>query len=284
MIADRIHSRVAGIFRHSGLIVLAVLFALPLYLAFVVATHSATDLLRGVPIVPGGRLGANLSTVFRSGGPSTPSLRTMLFNSAVMAFAIAVVKLVLSIPAAYAVSFFRFPGRMLMFWLIFVTLMMPLEVRFFPTYKVTADLGLLDTRTGLILPLVASATAVFLLRQFFRAFPLELAHAALLDGVGPIRFLVTIVLPLARPILAAIFVLEFIYGWNQYLWPLLITSSPNQVTVVMGIKQIISAAQSFAVPQWDLVMAISVVALVPPVIVVLAMQRWFVRGLTEGIS
>lgn len=276
--------RLTAVTRHGALVVFAVMFALPLYLAFVVATHSAADVLRGVPVTPGGRLGANLSTVFGQGGPGSPSLRTMLFNSAVMAMAIAVFKLVLSIPAAYAVSFFRFPGRMVMFWVIFATLMMPTEVRFFPTYKVTADLGLLNTQTGLILPLVASATAVFLLRQFFRAFPLELADAALLDGVGPIRFLTSMVLPLARPILAAVFVLEFIYGWNQYLWPLLITSSPNKVTVVMGIKQLISAAQSFAVPQWDLVMTISMVALIPPVIVILAMQRWFVRGLTAGIN
>ena len=277
-------SRLVAVSRHSGLIILAVLFALPLYLAFVVATHPAADVLRGVPLAPGGQLGHNLATVFGHGGSGTPSLRTMLFNSAIMAFAIAIFKLVLSIPAAYAVSFFRFPGRMLMFWVIFATLMMPIEVRFFPTYKVTANLGLLNTQTGLILPLVASATAVFLLRQFFRAFPLEMANAALLDGVGPIRFLTSIVLPLARPILAAIFVLEFIYGWNQYLWPLLITSSPNKVTVVMGIKQLISAAQSFSIPQWDLVMAISLVALVPPVIVIIAMQRWFVRGLMAGID
>ncbi len=277
-------SRFAAASRHGGLIVLAVLFALPLYLAFVVASHSAADLLRGVPIAPGARLGANLRTVFSSSVPGTPSLRTMLVNSAIMAFGIAIFKLALSVPAAYAVSFFRFPGRMLMFWIIFATLMMPIEVRFFPTYEVTADLGLLNTQTGLILPLVASATAVFLLRQFFRAFPLELADAALLDGIGPIRFLTSTVLPLARPILAAIFVLEFIYGWNQYLWPLLITSAPNKVTVVMGIKQIISAAQSFSVPQWDLVMAISLVALVPPVVLIVAMQRWFVRGLTAGID
>lgn len=277
-------SRFSAASRHGGLIVLAVLFALPLYLAFVVASHSAADLLRGVPIAPGARLGANLRTVFSSSVPGTPSLRTMLVNSAIMAFGIAIFKLALSVPAAYAVSFFRFPGRMLMFWIIFATLMMPIEVRFFPTYEVTADLGLLNTQTGLILPLVASATAVFLLRQFFRAFPLELADAALLDGIGPIRFLTSTVLPLARPILAAIFVLEFIYGWNQYLWPLLITSAPNKVTVVMGIKQIISAAQSFSVPQWDLVMAISLVALVPPVVLIVAMQRWFVRGLTAGID
>ncbi|MHB8296076.1 MAG: sn-glycerol-3-phosphate ABC transporter permease UgpE [Acidimicrobiales bacterium] len=276
--------RAAVLTRHTSLVLAVVVLALPVYLAFVVSTHSAAGLLRGVPILPGGRLGSNLSTVFKSGVPDTPALTTMLGNSAVMALSIAIIKMALSVPAAYAVSFFRFPGRMILFWLIFVTLMLPIEVRFFPTYEVTARLGLLDTQAGLVLPLVASATAVFLLRQFFRAFPLELADAARLDGVGPIRFLTSIVLPLSRPMLAAIFVLEFIYGWNQYLWPLLVTSTARRTTVVMGIKEIISASQSFAVPEWNLVMAISLLALIPPVIVVVIMQRWFVRGLMAGID
>jgi len=272
------------VLRHVLLIVMAALFALPLYLAAVVATHSASTLLVRVPVIPGGQLGANLSAAFGRSVPGTPSLATMLTNSAIMAISVAVIKIILSVPAAYAVTFFGFPGRRLAFGLIFVTLMLPIEVRFFPTYSVTAHLGLLDSRTGLILPLVASATAVFLLRQSFRAFPLELAEAARIDGVSPLRFLVSVVLPLTRPILAAIFVLEFIYGWNQYLWPLLVSSSPDQATVVMGIKSIINASQSFAVPQWNLVMTISMVALIPPVIIVIVMQRWFVRGLLAGIS
>lgn len=278
------HRRWRPALRHVVLVALAALLALPLYLAAVVATHSAASLLRGVPLTPGDQLGANLSTLFGPGLPGTPSLPTMLANSAIMALSVAVLKLLLSVPAAYAVTFFHFPGRRLAFALVFVTLMLPIEVRFFPTYAVTVRLGLLDSRTGLVLPLVASATAVFLLRQSFRAFPLELADAARLDGIGPLRFLTSIVLPLTRPILAAIFVLEFIYGWNQYLWPLLVSSSANQATVVMGIRAIIGASQSFAVPEWNLVMAISLVALVPPVIVVVVMQRWFVRGLMSGIS
>ncbi len=273
----------SALVRHVGLVLIAAVFALPLYLCAVVATHSAADLLRGVPILPGGQIGGNLTTLVK-GIPDTPKLVSMLANSAVMAIGVTVLKLVLSIPAAYAVSFFRFPGRMVMFALIFVTLMMPIEVRFFPTYAVTANLGLLNTQTGLILPLVASATAVFLLRQFFRSFPLELADAARLDGVGPMRFLTVIVLPLARPVLAALAVLEFIYGWNQYLWPLLVASSLKRATVVIGVKGLIGAAQSFAVPQWDLVMVLALVSLIPPVLVVVVMQRWFVRGLMSGIS
>ncbi len=272
-----------GVVRHFGLILLAALFALPIYLCFVVASHPAADLLRGVPLLPAGQLGTNLSTLTR-GIPDTPKLTSMLENSAVMALGVTLLKLALSIPAAYAVSFFRFPGRLLMFGLIFVTLMMPIEVRFFPTYAVTANLGLLDSQAGLILPLVASATAVFLLRQYFRAFPSELADAARLDGVGPIRFLVSVVIPLARPTLAALAVLEFIYGWNQYLWPLLVASSLKRATVVMGVKGLIGAAQSFAVPQWDLVMVLALVALIPPVLMVVVMQRWFVRGLMSGIN
>lgn len=270
--------------RHATLIAFAALFAAPMYLAFVVASHPARDTLSGVPVLPGGRLGSNLGHVVTHPFPGSPSLGTMMLNSLILALAVAVFKLLLSVPAAYAVSFFRFPGRMIMFWLIFITLMLPVEVRFFPTYQVTANLGLLNTQGGLILPLIASATAVFLFRQYFQTFPRELADAARLDGIGPIRFLTTIVLPLARPTLAAIFVLEFIYGWNQYLWPLLVTSSPQHSTVVMGIRQIISAAQSFAIPQWDLVMSIALLALLPPVLVVLAMQRWFVRGLMAGID
>ncbi len=270
--------------RHVGLIAFAAIFAAPMYLAFVVASHPARDTLRGVPVLPGGRLGANLDQVVSHPFPGSPSLATMMLNSLILALAVAVLKLLLSVPAAYAVSFFRFPGRMVMFWFIFITLMLPVEVRFFPTYQVTANLGLLNSQAGLILPLIASATAVFLFRQYFRTFPRELADAARLDGIGPFRFLTSIVLPLARPTLAAIFVLEFIYGWNQYLWPLLVTSSPQHSTVVMGIRQIISAAQSFAIPQWDLVMAVALLAILPPVLVVLAMQRWFVRGLMAGID
>lgn len=276
--------RVTPVVRHTGLIVAAVIFAVPIYLAVVVASHPARDTLTGVPALPASRLGANLAQAIERPFPGSPSVGTMMLNSLVMALSVAVLKLLLSVPAAYAVSFFRFPGRMIMFWIIFITLMLPVEVRFFPTYQVTASLGLLNSQAGLILPLVASATAVFLFRQFFRAFPRELADAARLDGIGPLRFLTHIVLPLARPVIAAIFVLEFIYGWNQYLWPLLITSSPQRATVVMGIRQIITAAQSFSVPQWDLVMSVALLALIPPVLVVLAMQRWFVRGLMEGID
>jgi len=270
--------------RHLLLVLIAALFAVPLYLAFVMASHTAATLVDGVPVLPGSQLFANLSEVLVRGLPDSPPVARMLLNSLAMALGISIGKIVLSVPAAYAVVFFRFRGRMVAFWLIFVTLLLPIEVRFYPTYKVTADLGLLNSPAGLVLPLVASATATFLFRQFFLTLPPELADAARVDGCGPLRFLATVVVPLSKVNLAAIFVLEFIYGWNQYLWPLLITSSPSQSTVVMGMKEMISAAQSFAVPEWNLVMAVAIVALVPPVIVVVAMQRWFVKGMTAGIS
>ena len=270
--------------RHGILILAAAIFALPLYLAFVAATHPAKDLLTGVPLVPSGQLGPNLWHVLTSGLPSSAPVTTLMANSAVMAFGISIGKLVLSIPAAYAVAFFRFRGRMVAFWLIFITLMLPIEVIFFPTYQVTAQFGLLDSYAGLILPLVASATATFLFRQFFMTFPVHLADAARIDGSGPLRFLWSVVLPLSRTNLAAIFVLEFVYGWNQYLWPLVVATSQRSATVVMGIQEMISSAQSFAVPQWNLVMAVALLAMVPPVLVVVVMQRWFVKGLMSGTS
>jgi sn-glycerol 3-phosphate transport system permease protein len=266
------------------LILLAALFAIPLYLAFVAATRPAKDLLNGVPIVPGGHLASNMSSVLFDGITGSPPVWHMMLNSAIMAFGMTIGKLLISIPTAYAVTFFRFPGRMLAFWLVFITLMLPIEVRFFPTFTITAQLGLLNNFGGLILPLIASATATFLFRQFFMSFPLELDDAAKLDHAGPIRFLWSVVLPLSRPNLAAIFVLEFVYGWNQYLWPLLVTNGGHDTTVVMGIKKMIAAAQSFSVPQWNLIMASALLALVPPVVVVVVMQRWFVKGLTGGIN
>ena len=279
-------TRAAGLpwIRHVLLILVAAAVALPLYLAVVVASRPAAALLDGVPFVPGNMLFANLGHVLREGLPDSPPVSRMLWNSLEMAMGISLGKILLSVPAAFAVVFFRVRGRMLAFWLIFVTLMLPIEVRFYPTYKVVAQLGLLNTLPGIVLPLIASATATFLFRQFFLTFPPELADAARVDGCGPLRYLVEVVLPLSKVNLAAIFVLEFIYGWNQYLWPLLTTTSPSQSTVVIGMKEMISAAQSFSVPEWNLVMAVAIVALVPPVIVIVVMQRWFVKGLTAGIT
>lgn len=204
----------------------------------------------------------------------------MLLNSFVMAFAITVGKITVSILSAYAIVYFRFPLRNLFFWLIFLTLMLPVEVRIFPTIEVIANLNLLDSYTGLTLPLMASATATFLFRQFFMTLPDELLEAARIDGAGAMRFFWDIVLPLSKTNLAALFVITFIYGWNQYLWPILITSDASMGTAVAGIRSMIST--SGAPTQWNQVMAAMILTLIPPVVVVLLMQRWFVRGLVDS--
>jgi len=186
---------------------------------------------------------------------------------------------VISILSAYAITFFRFPFRMTAFWLIFITLMLPVEVRLIPTYQVMSDLGLINTFTGLCVPLIASATATLLFRQTFLVFPDELMEAARMDGAGPLRFLKDIVIPVSAANIAALFVILFVYGWNQYLWPLLVATDPKLDTVVIGIVKMIGVDTA---TEWNKVMATAVLALLPPVAVVLLMQRWFVKGLTEG--
>ena len=203
----------------------------------------------------------------------------MMMNSFIMAITIAVGKIAISIVSAYSVVYFRFPFRMLAFWLIFMTLMLPVEVRIYPTYKVVADLGLLDTYAGLAVPLIASATATLLFRQFFMTIPDELIEASKIDGAGPYKFFIDTVLPLSITTIAALFVIQFIYGWNQYLWPLLITTKPNMQTIVLGIKKMLVTQD--AITEWQIAMATAVLAMLPPVLVVLVMQKLFVRGLVE---
>jgi sn-glycerol 3-phosphate transport system permease protein len=203
----------------------------------------------------------------------------MLFNSFVMAMVIAIGKITISIISAFAIVYFRFPMRMFFFWMIFITLMLPIEVRIIPTFKVASDLGLLNSYMGLTLPLIASATATFLFRQFFLTIPDELAEAARIDGAGPMRFFRDVLLPLSKTNMAALFVILFILGWNQYLWPLLITSEESMYTTVMGIKRMIPGGD--AATEWNLVMATAMLAMLPPALVVILMQKWFVKGLVE---
>jgi sn-glycerol 3-phosphate transport system permease protein len=203
----------------------------------------------------------------------------MMFVSLTMAVGIAVGKIIISLLSAFAIVYFRFPLKYFFFWMIFITLMLPVEVRITPTYEVMSDLGLLNTFPGLIMPLIASATATFLFRQFFLTVPDELAEAARIDGAGPIRFFVTILVPLSVTNIAAMFVIQFIYGWNQYLWPLLITTSEDMYPIVIGIKRMIGGGD--AANEWNLVMATAILAMIPPAIVVLLMQRWFIKGLVE---
>jgi len=254
----------------------------PVYVAFVASSLPLRDILDApMTLVPGPDLVVNYRDALARGtaGTNGQPVAVMMLNSLVMALAIAVGKIAISLPSAYAVTFFRFPLRRLCFWAIFVTLMLPVEVRIIPTYKIAADLGLVDTYPGLVLPLIASATATLLFRQFFLTIPDELVEAAKIDGAGPWRFLIHMVIPLSRTNIAALFVILFIYGWNQYLWPLLVTNSPSMTTIVIGIRQMIGNGD--AQTEWHHVMATAVLALLPPIAVVLAMQRWFVKGLIE---
>lgn len=256
--------------------------AFPVYLAFVGSTHEPTIIANGqMPLWPGPHFLENYyRTIFiGTSGTTREPVATMLLNSLVMALVIAIGKIFISILSAYAVVYFRFPLRMSMFWIIFITLMLPVEVRIYPTYKVASDLNMLDSYAGLTLPLVASATATLLFRQFFMTVPDELVEASRIDGAGPFRFFFDTLLPLSRTNMAALFVILFIYGWNQYLWPLLITTRDDMQTIVIGIKKMI--VTSDALTEWQIVMATAMLAMLPPVAVVIGMQRLFVRGLVE---
>jgi sn-glycerol 3-phosphate transport system permease protein len=269
-------------FTHLVLIIGVVIVVFPVYLAFVASTHGGGDFMRGlVPLLPGPHMIENYSRMLNEGisTAGAPPLSIMLTNSLIIAVIIAVGKIVISLLSAYAIVFFKFPFRMLAFWIIFITLMLPVEVRIIPTFAVVANLGLLNSYVGLTLPLIASATATFLFRQFFLTIPDELMEAARVDGAGPMKFFRDILIPLSRTNIAALFVILFIYGWVQYLWPLLVTTDSRYYTVVMGIKRLAATADSE--PQWNLVMASVMLAMLPPVLVVIFMQRLFVKGLVE---
>ena len=267
---------------HAILILGVILVAFPLYVTFIASTLTYEEIVNvPMPLIPGGKMVENYTQVLTAGsqrGSSAP-VGTMLFNSLVMALGVAIGKIAISILSAFAIVYFRFPLRNFFFWMIFVTLMLPIEVRIIPTFKVAADLNLLDSYGGLILPIIASATATFLFRQFFLTIPDELAEAARIDGAGPLRFFWDVVLPLSKTSMAALFVILFILGWNEYLWPLLITSQESMYTVVIGIKRMIAGGD--ATTEWNLVMATAMLALLPPALVVILMQKWFVKGLVE---
>ena len=254
----------------------------PLYIALVATTHTFDVLIGSTPLWFGGEFLKNFTTVLTQGLKAAGGIPVwvMMANSLVMALGIAIGKIAISITAAYAIVYFRFPGRELCFVLIFITLMMPVEVRIVPTFQVAANLNFIDSYLGLVLPLIASATATFLFRQFFMTLPDELIEAARIDGASPMRFFRDIVLPLSKTNLAALFVITFIYGWNQYLWPLLIIQDVNLGTAVAGIKGMIATGEGTT--QWNQVMAAMLLTLIPPVVIVLAMQRAFVRGLVDS--
>ena len=268
--------------RHLVLILGVIMVAFPLYVTFVASTITYDEIVT-VPMrmIPGDQMAENYGQVLKAGSTkgSKAAVSTMLMNSTIVALGVAIGKITISIISAFAIVYFRFPLRNFFFWMIFVTLMLPIEVRIIPTYKVASDLGLLDSYTGLTLPLIASATATFLFRQFFMTIPDELAEAARIDGAGPMRFFFDVVLPLSKTNIAALFVILFIHGWNQYLWPLLITGKEEMYTVVIGIKRMLTGGD--AANEWHLIMATAMLALLPPALVVVLMQKWFVKGLVD---
>jgi sn-glycerol 3-phosphate transport system permease protein len=260
--------------------------AFPLYVAFVASTQTAEQIVQQAPmsLLPGTNLLESWKLALFGGkaqqGGTLAPVAPMLWVSFVTAMVIAVGKIAISLLSAFAVVYFRFPGRGIVFWTIFVTLMLPVEVRILPTYQVVSDLGMLNTYAGLTVPLIASATATFLFRQFFLTVPDELVEAARVDGAGPMRFFVDVLVPLSSTSIAALFVIQFIYGWNQYLWPLLMTTDESMYPIVMGIKRMIIVSD--AATEWNAVMATAMLAMIPPALVVIGMQRWFVKGLVDS--
>jgi sn-glycerol 3-phosphate transport system permease protein len=274
--------RLGDLIPHLVLLTGVAIVAFPVYLCFVGSTLPQDVIANGqMTLAPGPLF---LETYWRTlfvgtSGTTREPVGTMLINSFIMAAVIAVGKIAISIVSSYAVVYFKFPFRMAAFWMIFITLMLPVEVRIYPTYKIAADLSLLNSYAGLTLPLIASATATLFFRQFFMTIPEELIEASKLDGAGPFRFFRDTLLPLSRTNIAALFVILFIYGWNQYLWPILITTRDDMQTIVIGIKKMIVTAD--ALTEWNVVMATAMLAMLPPVAVVVLMQRWFVKGLVE---
>ena len=267
---------------HCLLIAGILVIAFPIWITFVAATHDAVRMTQiPLPLLPGDQFFPNLNQALNLGidGGANRGVGMMLFNSLVMALMISVGKIAISLLSAFAIVYFRFPFRMGFFWMIFITLMLPVEVRIIPTFEVVANLNMLNTYWGLSIPLIASATATFMFRQTFLTIPDELLEAARIDGAGPMRFFFDILLPMSRTNIAALFVILFIYGWNQYLWPLLITTDQSMFTIVMAIKQMLEAAEQS--PEWNIIMMTTLLAMLPPVVVVIFMQKLFVKGLTE---
>ena len=276
-------SATLGILAHAVMILGVLIVAFPLYLAFVASTHTAQEIVQApMPLLPGSNFWESYKTTLfgGSGGQgSTAPVARMMWVSLVTALVITFGKISISLLSAFAIVYFRFPLKGFFFWAIFITLMLPVEVRIGPTYKVVSDLGMLNTYAGLTIPLIASATATFLFRQFFLTVPDELVEAARMDGAGPMRFFWDILLPLSKTSIAALFVIQFIYGWNQYLWPLLATTSEDMYPVVIGIKRMIAGGDSQN--EWNVVMATAILAMLPPAFVVVLMQKWFVKGLVD---
>jgi sn-glycerol 3-phosphate transport system permease protein len=276
-------NRFLDIVSHAVLILGVLVVAFPIYVTFVASTHTMEEVVQApMPLWPGRHFLQNYSAALwgdRVGMGSTAPVGHMMLVSLISALIISLGKIAISLLSAFAIVYFRFPFRMTIFWSIFITLMLPVEVRIGPTYQVVSDLGLLNSYAGLTVPLIASATATFLFRQFFLTIPDELIEAARMDGASPMQFFKHVLVPLSVTSMSALFVIQFIYGWNQYLWPLLVTTQENMYPVVIGIKRMISGGD--AQTEWNIVMATAMLAMIPPALVVMLMQKWFVKGLVD---
>ena len=276
-------SKTLGILAHAIMVLGVLIVAFPLYLAFVASTHTAQEIVQvPMPMLPGSHMWETYKTALMGSGTGAGSnapVARMMWVSLVTALVITFGKIAISLLSAFAIVYFRFPFKNFFFWAIFITLMLPVEVRIGPTYQVVSDLGMLNSYAGLTVPLIASATATFLFRQFFMTVPDELIEAARMDGAGPMRFFKDILLPLSKTSIAALFVIQFIYGWNKYLWPLLATTTEDMYPVVIGIKRMMAGGDS--ANEWNVVMATAILAMLPPAAVVMLMQKWFVKGLVD---
>ncbi len=276
-------SKTLGFIAHAIMVLGVLIVAFPLYLAFVASTHTAQEIVQvPMPMLPGSHMWETYKTALMGSGTGAGSnapVARMMWVSLVTALVITFGKIAISLLSAFAIVYFRFPFKNFFFWAIFITLMLPVEVRIGPTYQVVSDLGMLNSYAGLTVPLIASATATFLFRQFFMTVPDELIEAARMDGAGPMRFFKDILLPLSKTSIAALFVIQFIYGWNQYLWPLLATTTEDMYPVVIGIKRMMAGGDS--ANEWNVVMATAILAMLPPAAVVMLMQKWFVKGLVD---
>jgi len=277
--------KVGRILAHVILLLGVAVVAFPVYVTLIASTQTSQQIVQTVPMsmAPGGHMLETYRVALFGGetsyGGRVAPVAPMLWVSFVSAMVIAIGKIAISLLSAFAFVYFRFPGRGLCFWMVFITLMLPVEVRILPTYQVISDLSMLNSYAGLTVPLIASATATFLFRQFFLTIPDELVEAARIDGAGPIRFFKDVLVPLSMTSVAALFVIQFIYGWNQYLWPLLVTTDESMYPIVMGIKRMFAGGD--AANEWNVIMATAILAMIPPALVVLLMQRWFIKGLVD---
>ena len=277
--------KVGRVLAHVVLLLGVLVVAFPVYVTLIASTQTSQQIVQSVPMsmAPGGHMMETYRIALFGGetsyGSKVAPVAPMLWVSFVSAMVIAIGKIAISLLSAFAFVYFRFPGRGLCFWMVFITLMLPVEVRILPTYQVISDLSMLNSYAGLTVPLIASATATFLFRQFFLTIPDELVEAARIDGAGPIRFFKDVLVPLSMTSVGALFVIQFIYGWNQYLWPLLVTTDESMYPIVMGIKRMFAGGD--AANEWNVIMATAILAMIPPALVVLLMQRWFIKGLVD---